>query len=1040
MKDLLYEMYLQAGAPTLDEIAESIVTDESLAGAPGRDTVRRCVSTPEPGSQADVVAITAVLATRAALDSGDAIRRVRELWVAVLLEQPLGRLVADYAADERAVIQGLQVHPAVDAGDSEVPGLLTTYVRRDLDTRLSRLVEDAVTGTSDIAVLIGESSSGKTRAVWEAIRELPSPWRLWNPAETSHDALAETISRLPPRTVVWLDEAHHLFLDPVHGAAIAGALRKALNDPDRRPILALGTTWPEYWAQLVREPSEFDTPAHLRHLLSGKGIGVPSRFEAGELAAVSAAGTTDPRLTEAWERAEEGQITQYLAASPALQQRYETAPVAARALVDAAIDAVRLGHGEQLPAAVLEAAVPGYLTRRQWDDLPDLWERDAWAFAQHSVRGARGLLYRQRPHPGGPSSDVLARRLTDYIEQHGRRVRGTVAPPPELWTSLVGHAEATTALARAARCRGLLETAYRLYHRAGDARSLRQAADLLRESGRTREAIDAYLDEPLMDDPCAVGEAALLLVEAGRLDEALSCFAKAAAADGEDIADDLEARRDEKSGDEDLLAWLRSRAAAGNADAAAGVVRANTRRDTLKQHTWLFSNPRLMSASSGGPAKLAADVVIWRGIQAALKVYADLALPVGGEAPIAAAGALVRSGRVLEGMSWYERAALDGHPFVFAIAAHTLGDSGADETATRWLSEHAAAGRAHAVRVLARSADADGRTEEAVRWYRQAAGQGDLTDLRALAAALAAAGETAEALAIYESAQRDDVTHPGDQFEIGRLLVARGRPEEAIEKFRGAVGAGCTEAVGEAARTMAAQGRVDDGVHWMLELARKGGSDTVLAVARIVSTATDVIRTSDVYRDAVIALFEGAAARAVQENQWHGSAYSQLAAATEIVIAPALIDQMQQRSAVDAEDAQALFRLEAARILHSAGCDEQAMALFERAADSGEPDAIIALAEVLEEAGDTRRALTWFDRGMLAGSHEALDGAVRLRHQRDGIGATLTWLWATAQGGHPVAFGAAVRLLETGGRQQEARRLARNGWTVEGSIADDWYP
>lgn len=63
LKALVYELYLAAGTPTLDEVAGWIREDGSLAGAPGRDTVRRVIGDPVmPASQADVVAVAAVLA------------------------------------------------------------------------------------------------------------------------------------------------------------------------------------------------------------------------------------------------------------------------------------------------------------------------------------------------------------------------------------------------------------------------------------------------------------------------------------------------------------------------------------------------------------------------------------------------------------------------------------------------------------------------------------------------------------------------------------------------------------------------------------------------------------------------------------------------------------------------------------------------------------------------------------------------------------------------------------------------------------------
>ncbi|MFF2999497.1 hypothetical protein ACFVTC_33865 [Streptomyces sp. NPDC057950] len=80
LKDLVYEVYLAAGTPSLDEITANIADDDGLVGAPSRDTVYRVISDGErPGQQADVVAVATVLARQAAWDAPDLAGRVREL-------------------------------------------------------------------------------------------------------------------------------------------------------------------------------------------------------------------------------------------------------------------------------------------------------------------------------------------------------------------------------------------------------------------------------------------------------------------------------------------------------------------------------------------------------------------------------------------------------------------------------------------------------------------------------------------------------------------------------------------------------------------------------------------------------------------------------------------------------------------------------------------------------------------------------------------------------------------------------------------------
>jgi len=79
----------------------------------------------------------------------------------------------------------LEVHRPVQPEDPQ-PGLpeLPAYVPREHDQILAQVVRTAADGRSGIAVLVGGSSTGKTRACWEALgllRDRPEPWRLWQP-------------------------------------------------------------------------------------------------------------------------------------------------------------------------------------------------------------------------------------------------------------------------------------------------------------------------------------------------------------------------------------------------------------------------------------------------------------------------------------------------------------------------------------------------------------------------------------------------------------------------------------------------------------------------------------------------------------------------------------------------------------------------------------------------------------------------------------------------------------------------------------------
>ncbi|MFD4130375.1 helix-turn-helix domain-containing protein [Streptomyces globisporus] len=147
----------------------------------------------------------------------------------------------------------LEVHPAGPALGSGSVGrrVLPGYVHREHDRLLAWAVRQAGQGSSRMMVLVGESSTGKTRACWEAVQPLAERgWRLWHPFDpTRAEAALEELHDVGPRTVVWLNEAQHYFGDRAFGEQIAAAVHALLVEPERAPVLVLGTLWPEYFKQ-----------------------------------------------------------------------------------------------------------------------------------------------------------------------------------------------------------------------------------------------------------------------------------------------------------------------------------------------------------------------------------------------------------------------------------------------------------------------------------------------------------------------------------------------------------------------------------------------------------------------------------------------------------------------------------------------------------------------------------------------------------------------------------------------------------------------
>ncbi|MER7773018.1 hypothetical protein [Kitasatospora sp. NPDC096140] len=413
----------------------------------------------------------------------------------------------------------LEVHPAgTDRGSAQragTPGALPGYVPRAHDRELGTEVAEAAGGRSRMVVLVGSSSTGKTRACWEAVRPLAEDgWTLWHPFDpTRAEAALADLERVGPHTVVWLNEAQHYLGDVRYGERIAAALHGLLTDPARGPVLILGTLWREYADEYAKlpDPGAPDPHSRVRELLAGRIVDVPETFDRDALdAAAALAARGDALLADALTRAAaHGRVAQDLAGAPELLRRYRHGSPAARALLEAAMDARRLGVGLHLPQAFLTEAATDYLTDHDWDQLTDNWAEAAYADLAHPVHGKQAPLRRAnarpaRHQPGSPGTAPAhgpaaesAFRLADYLEQHGHRYRERLCPPASFWHAAHSHLTELgdlEVLAHAAADRRRFRIAYGLFQRAEELGSdvRLHLADVHFEIGDLRGAEQLY--------------------------------------------------------------------------------------------------------------------------------------------------------------------------------------------------------------------------------------------------------------------------------------------------------------------------------------------------------------------------------------------------------------------------------------------------------------------------------------------------------------------------------------------------------------------
>ncbi|RPE47210.1 hypothetical protein EDD90_10663, partial [Streptomyces sp. Ag109_O5-1] len=219
---------------------------------------------------------------------------------------------------------------------------------------------------------------------------------------TRAEAALDDLHRVRPRTVVWLNEAQHYLGDPRTGERIAAAVHSLLVQPERGPVLVLAR-----WARVRRpvhraaHPKRAGPHSRVRELLTGRTLTVPDTFDAPALAAANVlAKGGDRLLADALNRASaDGRLTQDLAGAPELLHRYQSGTPAAKAVLEAAMDARRLGVALHLPQAFLTDAALDYLSDIDHDQLTDDWAEAAFAELAHLVHGKQAPYAAPAPAP-----------------------------------------------------------------------------------------------------------------------------------------------------------------------------------------------------------------------------------------------------------------------------------------------------------------------------------------------------------------------------------------------------------------------------------------------------------------------------------------------------------------------------------------------------------------------------------------------------------------------------------------------------------------
>ncbi|MDQ1041820.1 tetratricopeptide repeat protein [Streptomyces sp. V4I2] len=306
------------------------------------------------------------------------------------------------------------------------------FVRRDRSADVERAVQ-----RGGLVVLVGESTAGKSRAAFEAMRACLSDHVFIRPRSRAGLRAAVDVVQRERHCVIWLDDLpKYLGSDGLS----AHLLDRLLGDGSRH-VVVLATLRAQERARFLRdslsgEPGSAGMAQEHREVLDrATEVRIDRTWTAAEVARAQEC-ADDPRIAAALEHCDEFGVAEYLAAGPRLLAAWQdgwapgTNPRGA-AIVAAAVDARRAGFYRGLSPGLLRSLHEPYLQQRGGARLrPEPWEQ-AMEWATRAAYATSGLLV-----PDGLDHYVVFDYLPDAVEAD------TAPPiPAATWQELIGQAE-----------------------------------------------------------------------------------------------------------------------------------------------------------------------------------------------------------------------------------------------------------------------------------------------------------------------------------------------------------------------------------------------------------------------------------------------------------------------------------------------------------------------------------------------------------------------------------------------------------------------
>lgn len=400
-------------------------------------------------------------------------------WERVMLNNPpeAGRF-------ETAAPRDLGIHGAITTPDAS--GELPTYVARDFDFKLRTVLSSDLPSRGNFVVLIGRSSTGKTRSLYEAVLALMPHWWLVQPSDTQE--LLDLRSAPPRQTVFWLDEMQRYLGS--HPPLTWECVRMFV----RHGNIVVGTLWPDQVTNYTTpRPSGRDDDIS-RLLRAAVQISVPDRLTDKELREADRIADEDSRIRVALDTSDVG-LTQALAGGPALVMRWEQPPnTYTGAMIESAADAHRLGVQSPLNEDLLAEAMFGYLDAADRVEPKEVWLAQALPNATERLNGNVSAL---SPVDDGRPGTTAGYTVADYLAQHLRQHRRAAHVPDSAWRALISRVRSSADLRRLAdSASARLRYCYaelaleRLASEFGDGTAAIELAELLVRQDRFERAVE----------------------------------------------------------------------------------------------------------------------------------------------------------------------------------------------------------------------------------------------------------------------------------------------------------------------------------------------------------------------------------------------------------------------------------------------------------------------------------------------------------------------------------------------------------------------